>query len=52
MEKYNRRPSLNFLLNDSNIPNGSVIWNGTLKARDLADAKTKRKVGNGVDILF
>ena len=41
VEKYIRRPSLRFLLNDLDILNGSVIWNGILKERDLANSKTK-----------
>lgn len=52
VNKYIKRPSIQFLLNDEDIPNGYVIWNGILKARDLAKAKVIWKVGNGEEILF
>ena len=45
VNKYVRRPTIQFLLNNEDIPNGSVIWHGILKARDLAKAKIKWKVG-------
>ena len=50
--KYVRRPTIQFFLNNEDIPNGSIIQNGNLKARDLTKAKIKWKVGNGDDILF
>ena len=52
VEKYLRRPSLRVFLSDSDISNGSIIWNGILKARPLANSKAKWKVGNGESILF
>lgn len=50
VNKYIRRPSLHFILNNEDIPKGSIIWNGILKARDLARAKVSWKLGNGEDI--
>jgi hypothetical protein len=52
IEKYIRQPSLRYLLSEIQLPQGSVIWNGLLKARNLARSKVKWKVGNGKDILF
>ena len=52
MEKYIRRPSLRYFLNDSNISNGLVIWNGILKEITIGNSKAKWKVGNGENILF
>ena len=52
VEKYLRRQSLSFLLSEADIPHGSFIWNGILKARSLAKSKAKWKVGNGESILF
>ena len=40
------------MLKNEDIPNGFVIWNGILKARELAKAKVIWKVGNEEDILF
>lgn len=34
------------------IPRGSAIWNGFLKARGVAKAKVSWKLGNGEDIQF
>ena len=39
INKYIRRPSLHFILYSEDIPKGWVIWNGILKARDLAKEK-------------
>lgn len=52
VDKYIRRPSLRYLLNDSDIPTSSVIRNRILKARTLANSKAKQKVGDGENILF
>ena len=50
--KYVRRPSLHFTLFNEDIPKGSTIWNGILKARALAKARVSWKLGNGEDIQF
>ena len=50
VNKYIKQPSIQFTLFSEDIPRGSVIWNGLLKARDLAKAKVSWKLGNGEDI--
>ena len=52
VNKYIKRPSIQFTLFSEDIPRGSAIWNGFLKARDLANYKVSWKLGNGEVILF
>ena len=52
VNKYLRRPTLHFTLFNEEIPKGSTIWNGIMKARDLAKARISWKLGNGKDIQF
>ena len=51
-EKYLGRQSLNSLFHGAEIPLGSYIWNGILKALPLAKSKARWKVGKGDKILF
>ena len=39
VKKYIKRPSIQFTLLSEDIPRGSIIWNGFLKATDFAKAK-------------
>ncbi len=52
VNKYLRRPTLLFTLFNEDIPKGSNIWNGIMKARDLAKARISWKLGNRKDIQF
>ena len=52
VNKYIRCPSIQFILNNEEIPKGSVIQNGFQKAKDLAKARVSWKLGNGEEILF
>lgn len=52
VNKYISKPSLHFILNNEDIPKGLIIWNGILKARDLAKANVSWNLGNGEDIMF
>jgi hypothetical protein len=56
MEKHPGRQlhqkAISKTLHGEPIPSDSIIWNGLLKARNLAKSKAKWKVGNGEDILF
>lgn len=52
IKKYLRRQSLSLLLHETEIPQGSYIWNGILKAKALAKSKAKWKIGKGENISF
>lgn len=49
---YIKRPSFQFTLFSEDLPRGSVVWNGFLKARDLTNSKVSWKLRNGENILF
>ena len=51
-EKYLGRLSLNSIFQEAELPMGSYIWNGILKALPLAKSRAKWKVGMGDKILF
>ena len=40
------------MINNEYILIGSIIWNGILKAKDLAKARVIWKLGNGKEIQF
>ncbi len=52
IEKYMRRQSFKFLLYETEIHQGSYIWNEILKEKVLAKSKAKWKIGKGENILF
>ena len=50
--KYFWRPFITYLLNEEDIPKVFNIWNGILRARDIAKRKAEWRVRNGNGIRF
>lgn len=50
-DKYFTGPTYHQLFSEE-IPKGSIIWNGLLRAKDIAKCRAKWRLGNGDDIDF